>query len=92
MARRLVVVEDVFGIAGRGVTFLPGIVPCGKERFNVGDSLVLRRPDGTAASAAISGIGLGGGSHPFQLHVLLGGLRKEDVPVGTEIWSTDEPR
>jgi hypothetical protein len=47
MARRLFVVEDTFLIQGRGLVPVPGIIPQGEERFTVGDSILLLRPDGS---------------------------------------------
>lgn len=88
MGRRLCIVEDTFTIAGRGLTFIPGIVPAGDERFYIGDPILLKRPDGSSIQTSIAGIGLvGGAGHAADVPVLLRGLTKEDVPIGTEVWS-----
>ena len=55
MARRLLVVEDSFFIKGRGLVLVPGIIPDGKERFGVGDSLSVKRPDGSCLEWKIGG-------------------------------------
>jgi hypothetical protein len=45
--RLLLTVADVFTIPNRGIVLTPELVPVGREVFNVGDSLRLRRPDGS---------------------------------------------
>ncbi len=89
MSRRLLVVEDRFLIKGRGLIAWPGIEP-GAERIGVGDPVELRRPDGTSLRRRIGGIELAMGAPPDRNAplVLLEDLGKEDLPVGTEIWST----
>jgi len=89
MSRCLSKVEDTFSIAGRGLVFVPGIVPIGDERFRVGDPLLLRRPDGTCLETVISGLALCCPNPRHEVDVLLKGLTKHDVPIGTEIWSVD---
>jgi translation elongation factor EF-Tu-like GTPase len=91
MARRLFVVEDSFLIKGRGLVPVPGIVPRGDERFRVGDHIVIRRPDGSQLEWTIGGIEI------FRtpprpnsdLGILLEDLNKDDVPIGSEVWSAD---
>jgi hypothetical protein len=92
MARQLFIVEDTFVIKGRGLVPVPGIVPQGDERFRVGDSILLKRPDGSSLPWQIGGLELICGGPPRDdVVVLLKGLGKEDVPVGTEVWSVDAP-
>jgi translation elongation factor EF-Tu-like GTPase len=91
MSRRLFVVEDTFFIKGRGLVPVPGIVPQGDERFRVGDSILLKRPDGPCLESAISGIEMIHGTVPRpkgEVVILLKDLTKEDVPIGCEVWST----
>jgi hypothetical protein len=90
MARRVFNVADTFTIRGRGVVLLPGLTPINDERFRVGDPLLLKRPDGVEFCAWISGIELFSGTP--EVPVLLNGLTKEDVPLGTEVWSVDGGR
>jgi translation elongation factor EF-Tu-like GTPase len=89
MPRRLFVVEDAFFIEGRGLVPLPGIVPQGEERFRIGDPVVIKRPDGSCVEWTIGG---------FEIHstpsrpgndvpILLKSLNKDDVPIGSEVWS-----
>jgi hypothetical protein len=85
MPRRLFTVEDSFSVKGRGLVLIPGIVPL--EGVRVGDPLLLKRPDGTSVSATIGGLGFLP-EPPFP--ILLEGCSREDVPVGTEVWSAAE--
>lgn len=87
MSRRLFIVEDAFHLEGRGVVPVPGIIPEGSERFRIGDSIQLRRPDGSTQLCIIGGIDL---SNP-KLHfpILIAGITKDAIPIGTEVWSVD---
>ncbi len=92
MARRLFTVEDRFSIKGRGLVPVPGIVPQGAERFRVGDPIMIRRPDGSCLGSTIAGIEMVHASPPRpknEIVIVLKDLSKEDVPIGSEIWSTD---
>lgn len=89
MARRLFTVEDTFEIRGRGLILVPGIIPEGDERFRVGDRITLRKSDGSSIESQIGGLEL---LHPNPRHdvvIMLKGMVKADVPVGTEVWSVD---
>jgi hypothetical protein len=91
MARCLFVVEDTFFIKGRGLLPVPGIVPQGDERFRVGDPILLKRPDGSCLESTIGGIEMINVTPPRPTRdvvILLKDLTKEDVPIGTEVWST----
>lgn len=89
MARRLIFVEDTFFIKGRGLILTPGIIPQREERFCVGDPILLRRPDGSSLGWQIGGIVMIHSSMPqHDLAIVLTGLDKEQVPIGTEVWST----
>jgi hypothetical protein len=89
MARWLSKVEDTFSIAGRGLVFVPGIIPTGDEKVRVGDPLLLKRPDGKWVDTVISGLELVCPNPRREVCFLLKGLTKDDVPVGTEAWSVD---
>jgi translation elongation factor EF-Tu-like GTPase len=90
MARRLFTVEDTFTVRGRGLVFVPGIVPQGDERFKVGDPIVLRLPGGKSTLSNIGAIEfLTGAKSRTDVVLLFKELRKEDVPIGTEVWSVD---
>jgi hypothetical protein len=82
-------VEDTFLIAGRGLVLVPGIIPIEDERFRVGDLVMLRRPDGTIMSTAIGELELICPNPRHDVVIVLKGLTREDVPVGTEVWSTE---
>ncbi len=90
MARRLFIVEDTFSIKGRGLVPVHGILPQGEERFLVGDPIQLRRPDGSRLEWKIGGIEIICGARPrHDVVILLQSLGKDDVPIGTEVWSVD---
>lgn len=90
MVRRLFTVQDSFFIQGHGIVPVPGIVPQGNERFHVGDPILLKRPDGSSLAWQIDGLEvICGGPPRDDVVILLKGLGKEDVPIGTEIWSID---
>ncbi len=94
MARCLFVVEDTFHIKSRGLVPLPGIIPQGEERFYVGDPIRLKRPDGTCLEWKIGGIEMIHCTPPRPKNdvvILLQGLSKDEVPIGTEVWSVDRP-
>ena len=67
---------------------VPGILPQGDERFRVGDPLLLKRPDGTESRVNIGGLELLTPNPRHDVVVMLKNLNKQDVPVGTEVWST----
>jgi hypothetical protein len=88
--RLLFTVSQTFTIQGRGVTLLPELRPVGDERFKVGDPLRLKRPDGTDELVKIGGIELAKVLNaPCKVLVLLSGKSREDVPIGTEVWSVE---
>jgi hypothetical protein len=89
MARLLFIIEDRFTVRGRGVVVLPGIVPQGDERFRVGDTVELRKPDRTNIVTRIGGLEFMSpmpANHAISV-LLPNELTKDDVPVGTEVWS-----
>jgi hypothetical protein len=87
MPRLLFKVEDTFLIRARGVVLVPGIVPVGDEGFRIGDGLRLKRPDGTEVETTIDGLEMFTCTTKPDFPVLLKGFGREDVPVGTEVWS-----
>ena len=89
MPRLLFKVDDTFLIRARGLVLVPGIVPVGDERFRIGDSLRLKRPDGSEVETTIGGLEMFTETTKPDIPVLLKGLGKEDVPIGTEVWSVD---
>jgi hypothetical protein len=91
MARRLYVVEAIFVIPRRGIALYPGIVPEEEERWQVGNTVLLKRPDGSSFLWQIAGLEMCYPPPPnHAVTVLLKGLGKEDVPIGTEVWSVDQ--
>jgi hypothetical protein len=90
MPRCLFTVEDTFIIKGPGLIPVPGVVPIGKERFRIGDPLLLKRPDGTSLGATIDGLELLCPNPRGDVVILLKDFSKENTPVGTEVWSVTE--
>ena len=69
---------------------MPGIMPEGGESFRVGDPIRLKRPDGSELDWRIGGLEMICASPPrHDVVILIVGLTKVDVPVGTEVWSID---
>jgi len=92
MARLLFTVTYVSTLTGRGIVLFPKLEPIGQEAFRTGDPLLLKRPDGMEISTKIGSVGLAKPlSGPCEPLVLISELKKEDVPVGTEVWSVDRP-
>lgn len=92
MIRRLLTVDDTFLVQSYGLVLFPGIVPQGDEQFRVGDLVLLKSPNDSWFSSAIgwlevSTIELVPNEPSCEVHILLFGLGKEDVPTGTEVWS-----
>jgi hypothetical protein len=87
MGRLLFVVEDTFAITGRGLVLVPGILPEGDERFRVGNSILLRKPDGSTVETRIGGLELLCPNPRHDVVIMLKDRTKADVPIGTEVWS-----
>jgi hypothetical protein len=79
----LFIVEQVFTITDRGVVLLPGL---GENVVRIGTPIRLVRPDKSVLDTKIAGI-------TFETRDILVGpeVRKEDVPVGTEVWTIESP-
>jgi hypothetical protein len=87
MLVHLSIVEDVFDLSGRGsVVVAPGIPRSPDWQVRVGDTIRMRRPDGTEADTDIRGIEMTSPPSPLGWAIMLGvGLTKADVPIGTEL-------
>jgi hypothetical protein len=86
MAQCLFTVQDTFAIADRGTIVAPGMPHQLLDDIRIGDTVELRKPDGSVADAQIKGMDLLR-RKPDQPVALLLGLEKEKIPHGTEIWS-----
>jgi translation elongation factor EF-Tu-like GTPase len=78
-------VEDVFSLAERGCVVLTRLDDRGVA-LKPGDRVLLKRPDGSEIVTTIRGVDHGvrredGGA----IGILLAGVTKADVPVGTEL-------
>jgi hypothetical protein len=89
MSRRLLIVTDRFSIRGRGLVATPGFLPLVHEQFRAGDPLLLKRADGTVVHATIASLRVDDRSPSHEVVLMLKDLTREDVPIGTEVWSVD---
>lgn len=90
MSRRLITVEHVFSIEGRGIGLAPVAIPEGSEVFRVHDPIDLKMPDGTVVRTEAARWMLPTPNPEGGLNILLPpSFKKADVPVGTEVWSVD---
>jgi hypothetical protein len=91
-SRLLLIVADTFAISGRGLIVAPD-VDLGDDRQRH-LNIELRRPDGTRLHAeALAQVPFPNPPRPVDRprHTLLfTRLAKTDVPIGTELWITDE--
>lgn len=87
MQRRLFTVTRTFVVPGRGLVLVPGIAPTADETFRVGDPLLLKCPDGTERSTTIGGLEFSSPNPKGEVVVMLYEFGRDDVPVGTEVWS-----
>ncbi|HWY30165.1 MAG TPA: hypothetical protein VNX46_05400 [Candidatus Acidoferrum sp.] len=86
---KLLTVEDAFLIEGRGVLVMPMITNYrGPTSFYV----VLRKPNGeeSLARAHLDIPRLNPAQEPFPFACCLTSIEKQEVPVSTEIWITNE--
>ncbi len=84
---KLLTVEDVFDIPGRGLIVVPG--PLLDSFASPNElSVTLKRPDGQVleAMASITFQFQTPPSREHRFEVILNGPTKSDVPIGTEIW------
>ena len=80
-------VERIFFIKERGLSIEPGISSNYSRPVNVGDDLLLVRPDGSELRTTVAGIPLGLSKDNAGIPILLSiSLRPEDVPLGTTVY------
>jgi hypothetical protein len=85
-------VENVYTIRGRGVVLLPGVTFEQYTRTKVGDTLVIRRPDGSVLHAVVRGVEYPPSVHsrePIQRYGVLVDLH--EVPVGSTVTAERRP-
>ena len=88
MQSKLLTVEDVFDIAGRGLLVVPGpLIDSFPSPPKI--AVTLKRPDGQQleATASITCQFITPPPDEHRYAVILKGLAESDVPIGTEIWS-----
>ncbi len=87
---RLFVVENVFEIKQRGVVVSGKLDDPQGARFHIGDTVEIRRRDGTVVETTISGIPIGLAKVGMG-EVLLRGVSKADIGPDDEIWLGGDP-
>jgi hypothetical protein len=81
-------VDNAFQISGRGCVVTPGIPKDASFQVKVGDSLVLRRPNGSVLHTVLVGVEFVRPPNDRGSPILLGAeVTKDQVPVGTEVWT-----
>jgi len=87
---KLLTVEDVFFIEGRGVLIMPMLTDYSGP---TAISVILRKPNGeeSVARAHLDIPRINPPREPFPFACCLSDVRKQDVPIGTEVWITYEP-
>ena len=91
MDRQLIVVTDLFEVAGRCICVLPVVPhalvdPQHGKPLKAGDELELRRPNGTAIKVTLLGLRWPVPSEGGLVIQLDPSISKDDIPLGTEIW------
>jgi hypothetical protein len=87
--RLILKVEDVFDIAGRGLTLAPAIPHHLGFAIHPKDRIQLRTPNGRILNTHIASFSFGkpvGGGRTIVAIELPSEMRREDVPIGTEVW------
>ena len=86
MGRHLFTVTDTFAVRNRGTILTPGLPLDSEGSCRIGDTVVLRRPDGSTVETNIRGIE-GCSPVPASHLSILVPVDPADVPAGTEVWS-----
>jgi hypothetical protein len=88
MSRRLIIVRRRLWVRDKGLSLEPGFAPIAGERILAGDRVVVRRPDGSTLETMIRGTSIdSSGNAVGLLHLWLDLTNKNEVPIGSEIWS-----
>lgn len=83
---RLLVIDDVFAIKGRGVAVVGKNDRAEGPPFFIGNKVELRRRDGSHRNAKVTGIEMGAMLSGFVDILLDPSIAEEDVGVGDELW------
>ena len=87
--RLILKIEDVFDIAGRGLTLSPPIPDNLGFAIRPRDRIQVRTPNGRVRDTHIASFSLGkpiGGGPCIVTIELPSDIRKDDVPIGSEVW------
>ena len=97
MARKLITVDDSFYIEGHGLCLTPVLVPQDDEIFRRGDLIDIKIPNYQVTRTSIQiiqttitdlDLPTPNPKHGWII-MIPASFRKEDVPVGSEVWSVD---
>jgi translation elongation factor EF-Tu-like GTPase len=83
---RLFVVEDVFEVKRRGVVAIGPLDDPDKGRYEIGDTVEIRRAGAVVARTVISGITMRPVPPKGTAEVLLRAISKAEVGPGDEVW------
>ncbi len=79
----LFTVKQSFLLSGKGLMLIPGL---SDKNISVGSKIILIKPDRTVIKTVIKGISSAG-----ERGILIGdSFKKEDIPIGTEVWLNDK--
>ena len=93
MTRLLLTIEATFRVKEGGLALIPPLMIQDGEGFRVDDPIILKRPDGSTIKWQIGGLTpIPPKRSPREIGLVLKGLKKQDIPVGTEVWSEDTQR
>jgi len=92
---KLLCVEDRFLISGRGVVLVPDFPLPPKGQFDVfTEPVVIVKPDGSRVECKASFQAMHSrlldGTSKWAIVVLLPDVNKEDIPVGSEVYCSEE--
>ena len=90
MSRLLFKIVDAFWLERIGLV-VAADAKCADVSLRAGDLLELRRPDGSRLSTEVAAVPRVRPDYPERLFSfsLPRGVRKEDVPIGTEVWAAE---
>ncbi len=85
---RILVVRSRLWVRGKGLSLEPGFVPDSGHRIQAGSRVMVSRPDGSTLETRIRGISTDSdGVSPVKMHLWLDVDDKNQVPIGSEVWS-----
>ncbi len=88
MSEYISTIDDAFDITGRGCVITPGVPLDGKIHLRIGDSILLKLPDGGVLRTTVGGVEMICNPEVRSAPILVGeGVTKARIPPGTELWT-----